>query len=135
MRMRYSMSNAEAQTILAAASARARTRGWPVTIAVVDDSGTLIALSRLDEATPASVETSIEKARSAALTGIATKTLESMVSQRPALVTLRRVTVEGGLPILHHGQRVGGIGVSGVRSDEDAEVAQAGFEGLIVSAE
>ena len=50
-----------------------------------------------------------------------------MIAERPALLTLGRVAVEGGLPILHEGQRIGGIGVSGVRSDQDALVAQAGL--------
>jgi glc operon protein GlcG len=116
-----------------AAQAHARLNGWAVTIAVVDDGGTPIIVSRLDEASPTSVSTSIEKARSAGLTGLPTKALESMIGDRPALITLGRVAVEGGLPILHQGQRVGGIGVSGVRSDQDAAVAQAGLESLIAS--
>jgi glc operon protein GlcG len=123
----------EAETMVRAAQSHARLNGWAVTVAVVDDGGTPIIVSRLDEASPTSVSTSIEKARSAGLTGLPTKTLESMIGDRPALITLGRVAVEGGLPILHQGQRVGGIGVSGVRSDQDAAVAQAGLESLIAS--
>lgn len=111
---------------MAAAAATARHYGWPVSIAVLDDAGTPILVSRLDDATPMSFDTAIEKARSAALTGVSTKVLEATISERPALVTLDRVAVEGGLPLLHLGQRVGGIGVSGVKSDQDAIVAQSG---------
>ena len=118
----------DAQILVSAALDFARQKGFAITVAVLDDAGIPMLLSRLDEASPASVTTSIEKARSAGLTGLPTKTLEAMVSARPALVTLGRVAVEGGLPIIFQGQRMGGIGVSGVRSDQDAQVAQAGLE-------
>jgi uncharacterized protein GlcG (DUF336 family) len=127
MRTRFALALTDAEVILAAAQKHARNENWPVTVAVVDDSGTPILVARFDEASPTSFATAIEKARSAALTGLATKALESMIGERMALLTLGRVAVEGGLPILHQGQRVGGIGVSGVRSDQDALVAQAGL--------
>jgi len=115
-----------------AAQAHARQNGWVVTVAIVDDGGTPILVSRLDEASPATVKTAIGKARSAALIGLPTKVLEAMVGERPALATMDRVAVEGGLPILYQGQRVGGIGVSGVRSEQDGAVAQAGIDALVV---
>ncbi len=130
MRTRYSLTLAEAENVVSAAHKHARIEGWAVTVAVVDDGGTPILVSRFDEATPGSVNTAIEKARSAGLTGLPTKLLEALVVERPALVTLGRVAVEGGLPILYRGQRVGGIGVSGVRSDQDAAVAEAGLSAL-----
>jgi glc operon protein GlcG len=133
MRSKYLLSSSEAQTIVSAAQAHADRNGWAVTVAVVDDSGTPIVVSRLDDAAPSSVNTAIEKARSAATTGLPTKLLETMVRERPALVTLGRVAVEGGLPILYKGQRVGGVGVSGVKSDQDAQVAQAGLDALDLS--
>jgi glc operon protein GlcG len=124
------MNLADASAIVNAAQAHALRNQWPVTVAVVDESGTPIIVWRLDDATPASVNTAVEKARSACLTGLPTKILEAMVVERPAIVTLGRVAVEGGLPILYKGQKVGGIGVSGVRSDQDAAVAQAGLQAL-----
>lgn len=124
------MNLSDAATIVNAAQAHARQNNWPVTVAVVDDSGIPILISRLDDASPASVSTAVEKARSAGLTGLPTKMLEAMVVERPAIVTLGRVAVEGGLPILYKGQKVGGIGVSGVKSDQDAAVAQAGLQAL-----
>lgn len=133
MRTKYLLSSSEAQTIVSAAQAHADHHGWAVTVAVVDDGGTPLVVSRLDDAAPSSVNTAIEKARSAATTGLPTKLLEAMVRERPGIVTLGRVAVEGGLPILYQGQRVGGVGVSGVKSDQDAEVAQAGLEALDLS--
>jgi glc operon protein GlcG len=130
IRTKYLLNLSEAQTIVSAAQAHANRSGWAITVAVVDDSGTPIIVSRLDEASPSSVNTAIEKARSAANTGLPTKVLEAMIRERPGIVTLGRVAVEGGLPILYKGQRVGGVGVSGVKSDQDAEVAQAGLQAL-----
>jgi glc operon protein GlcG len=130
MRTKYLLSLAEAQTIVSAAHAHANHNGWAITVAVVDDGGTPIVVARLDDAPPSSVNTAIEKARSAANTGLPTKALEAMIGERPGLVTLGRVAVEGGLPILYKGQRVGGVGVSGVKSDQDAQVAQAGLQAL-----
>jgi glc operon protein GlcG len=136
MRVRYSLTLEEAERMVHAGQKHARANEWPITIAIVDDSGFPILVSRLDEATPASVTTAIEKARSAALTGLPTKMLEAVISERPAVATLGRVAVEGGVPILHCGQRLGGIGVSGVRSDQDAMVAQTALEavGLVTPA-
>jgi uncharacterized protein GlcG (DUF336 family) len=130
MRTRYLLSLSEAQTIVSAAQAHANLKGWAVTVAVVDDNGTVINVTRFDDAPPSSVTTAIEKARSAANTGLPTKLLEDMIRERPGIATLGRVAVEGGLPILYKGQRVGGVGVSGVKSDQDAEVAQAGLQAL-----
>jgi glc operon protein GlcG len=114
MLTKYLLSSSEAQTIVTAAQAHAHHHGW----------------ARLDNAAPSSVNTAIEKARSAATTGLPTKALEAMIRERPGVATLGRVAVEGGLPILYKGQRVGGVGVSGVKSDQDAAVAQAGLEAL-----
>lgn len=130
IRTRYSLSLSDAQTIVSAALTHARDKAWAITVAVVDDAGTPIMVLRLDDASPASVNTAVEKARSSATTGLPTKQLEAVIRERPGVVTLGRVAVEGGLPIFYKGQRVGGVGVSGVKSDQDAEVAQAGLQAL-----
>ena len=133
MRQRHALDLTDAQRVVDAALAHAGGLGWRVTVAVVDDGGVPLLLLRMDEASPASVATAIEKARSAALTGLDTKLLEAMIEKRPGTATIGRVAVEGGLPLLHDGQRVGGIGVSGLPSHQDAEVAAAGqaaFAGL-----
>lgn len=131
MRMRFALDLAEARQIVDAGLAAAEVKGWRVTIAVVDDGGVPVLVQRMDEASAASFSTAIEKARSAALVGLPTKVLEAMIGDRPALLSMpNRVAVEGGLPILHGGQRIGGVGVSGVKSDQDAEVAEAGLAAL-----
>jgi glc operon protein GlcG len=133
MRTRFALSLAESRLMVDAALTYAHSSDLAVSIAIVDDGGTPILVSRLDEASPASFTTAIEKARSAALTGLPTASLESMLTERPALATLGRVAVKGGLPIIHQGQRVGGIGVSGIRSDQDAEIAEVGLAALAPS--
>lgn len=115
---------------MTAAHTFAREQAFNVTVAVVDESGFPIHVSRLDDANPLSFNIAIEKARSAALAGVPTKALEAMVKDRPGMATLGRVAVEGGLPILYKGQKIGGVGVSGVRSDQDATVAEAGLKAL-----
>lgn len=131
MRTRFALDRLDARAAVDAGIAAATAQGWAVTIAVVDDSGTPIVVERMDEASPASVAVAIEKARSAALVGLPTKALEAMVADRPALLTMPgRVAIEGGVPVLHGRQRVGGIGVSGVRSHEDAGIADAALEAI-----
>lgn len=124
MYSRQTIELREAEFAIAAGQAAAREAGWNVTIAIVDDAGIPILVSRLDRSSPASVDTAIEKARSSALTGLDSKVLEEFIRQRPGVATMKRVPVEGGVPILIAGERVGGIGVSGVMSDQDAKIAK-----------
>jgi len=130
MRTKFAIGLVEAEAAAKAACEEARAEGWAVTVAVVDDAGLLVHLSRMDEASAGSVFGAIEKARSSALMGIETKLLESMVAKRPGLATLGRVAVEGGVPILHQQQRIGGIGVSGLQGHQDAQVANVGLKAL-----
>jgi glc operon protein GlcG len=120
----------ETEIAVNAGCIEARAQGWAVTIAVVDESGFLLHLSRMDEASPASVAGATEKARSAALTGVETKALEAAVQERPGMITMGRVCVEGGIPILYQQQRLGGIGVSGVQSHHDAHIAAVTLQAL-----
>lgn len=120
----------EAQIAITVGCETATRAGWAVAIAVVDDSGFPVMLARMDGASPVSVDTAIEKARSAALTGLETRVLEDIIRERPGVATMKRVAVEGGVPIRWSGQRVGGIGVSGVLSDQDAVIANAALEAL-----
>src|SRR3546814_1619829 len=76
-------------------STSARENGWDVTVAVVDAGGYPILLARMDNASPASVATVVGKAQTAALIGMPTKLVEAMVSDRPALLSMDRVAVEG----------------------------------------
>src|SRR4029453_10864032 len=95
---RLALEMKEADAGLDAGLAEARRNGWEVTIAVVDAGGHLMLLSRLDNASPSSVKTAVGKARTAALTGFPSKLVEKMISDRPALLSLDRVAVEGGVP-------------------------------------
>lgn len=126
MRLRHALDLADARRVADAAAAFATGRGWPVCIAVVDDAGVPLIVLRLDEASPAAFEGALGKARTAALTGLDSAKVEAMASQRPTILSIPRIAVEGGLALTWEGQRVGGIGVSGRPPGEDAAVAEAG---------
>ena len=121
---------ADAKAIAAAAEAEALKNGWRVTISIVDDGGNLLYLQRLDEAPVGSIVVSQEKARTAFLFKRTTKSIEeAIVGGRTVMLTLPGATpIEGGLPLLHEGRVVGAIGVSGVQSSQDAQIAQAGVD-------
>ena len=127
MRTKTTLTADDAANIITAAKAEAMTQGWNVSIAVVDDAGMLIHLERMDGAGAQSPEVATLKARTSALSGAPTKILEDIVKDRPAVALFPgRLPVQGGVPVLHNGQCVGGIGVSGVKSHEDEIVALAG---------
>ncbi len=131
MRTKRVLSLSDVRQILDAARAEAEQRKWNVSIAVVDDGGFLLALERMDGAFPASAEIATRKAWTAAMVRLPTKSLEEMVKERPALVGFPgQLRVQGGLPILVEGECVGAVGVSGVASHEDEQVARAGLGAL-----
>lgn len=118
--------------ILAGARAEALRNQWTVAIAVVDDGGHPLALERLDGCAPIGAYIAMEKARSAALGRRETKGYEEMVNGgRTAFVSAPLLTsLEGGVPLLVDGQTVGAVGVSGVKAEQDAQVARAGSAAL-----
>jgi len=120
----------DAKTIAAASEAEALRNDWPVVIAIVDDGGHLIHLLRLDNTQFGSVEVAIAKARSAIAFRRPTKMWEDHITEgRMRYLGLPgAVPIEGGLPIYADGQFIGAIGVSGVRSNQDAQIAQAGVD-------
>lgn len=119
---------AAARKIVAAAEAEAQKHAWPVVIAVVDDGGNLICLQRLDNAQFGSVEIAIRKATAAVAFKRPTKAWEeALASGRQGVLGLPGVLPsEGGVPLTWKGQIVGAIGVSGVKSSEDGQIARAG---------
>jgi uncharacterized protein GlcG (DUF336 family) len=125
----------DAKTISAGSEAEARQNNWPVVIAIVDDGGHLIHLIRLDNAQFGSVEVAIAKARSAIAFRRPTKVWEDQITEgRLRYLGLPgALPVEGGLPIEARGQFIGAVGVSGVRSHQDAQIAQAGVEAWLSS--
>ena len=121
-----------AKKIAAAAEAEARKNNWNVVIAVVDDGGHLLYLQRIDGTQTGSIEVAIQKARTAQAFKRPTKVFEDAIAGgRNALIALHgALPLEGGLPIMVGGQLVGAIGVSGVKSTEDGQIAKAGAESL-----
>lgn len=127
------LSHDDARRMAAAAEAEARAHQWPVTIAVVDDGGHLLWLQRLDGAAPVSAHIAPAKARTAALGRRESKGYEEVINggrtaflSAPALEGM----LEGGVPVIVGGHCVGAVGVSGVKSSEDAQVARAGIAAL-----
>ena len=118
--------------ILDHARAEAQSNQWAVTIAIVDDGGHPLALERLDGASPASAYIATEKARTAALGRRPSAAYEEMINGgRPAFLSAPLAgMLEGGVPVIVDGQVVGAVGVSGVKSAQDAQVASAGIASL-----
>lgn len=124
---------ADIQKIAAAAEKEARANKWAVSIAIVDAGGHLLAFQRLDGAAPLSAHISMGKARTAALGRKESKVYEDVINGgRTAFLSAPAIEamLEGGLPIMHDGQCLGAVGVSGVTSTEDAQVARAGTAAL-----
>lgn len=128
------ITSEQAKKVLAAAEAEAKKNNWPVAISIVDGSGFLVAFQRLDNTQLGSVEVSLEKAKTSALFRRPTKAFEEVLEKGGANLKLLKLPgalpIEGGLPIIHNGKVIGAIGVSGVKSTEDAQVAAAGLEAL-----
>lgn len=123
----------DVKRIAAAAEAEALSHQWAVSIAIVDDGGHLLWLQRLDGAAAISAQIAPSKAHTAALGRRESKVYEDMVNQgrvsflsAPGLQGL----LEGGVPILVDGACIGAVGVSGVKSSEDAQIARAGIAAL-----
>jgi glc operon protein GlcG len=127
MRTKPCLTSSDVTKALAACEAEAAKSKWAVSIAVVDDGGFLLGLTRMDGASAITAEVATGKARTAALTKRPSKFFEDRVKERPAFANFPAgILVQGGLPIVHEGECVGAIGVSGVQSHEDEQVAQAG---------
>ena len=122
MKTKVILSQQMASAIIAAGQEEAQKNNWSVSIAVADDGGHLLALSRMDDCAPIAAYISQEKARTAALGRRETKGYEEMVNNgRTAFVT----SLEGGVPVVVDGQIIGAVGVSGLTGAQDAQVAKA----------
>ena len=131
MRTRPTLTAADVQKMAAACKAEAAKNAWNVTIAIVDDASHLLYLERLDGAAPMTAEVAAGKARTAAVTRRPTKFWEDRVTERPVFLKFPdNLPIQGGVPIMYQGECVGAIGVSGVQSHEDEQIANAGIAAL-----
>lgn len=134
MIQRPALTRDDAMTLLLAAEAEAARNDWAVSLAVCDDGGHLMAFVRHPGATPASAQIAQAKARTAALMRRETLGVEQMINQgRTSFLSVPGLDglLEGGVPVLVDGHCVGAVGVSGVKSTEDAQIARAGIAALL----
>jgi glc operon protein GlcG len=131
MRTKPCLTSDDVKKLLAACEAEAAKNKWAVAIAIVDDGGYLLGFTRMDSAQAISAEVSIGKARTSAMTKRPSKFFEDRVKERPAFSGFPAgILIQGGIPIIHQNECVGAIGVSGVQSHEDEQIAQAGASAL-----
>jgi glc operon protein GlcG len=130
---RPTLSLEAARVALAASEAEAVRNGWRVVIAVVDEGGHTIVLTRLDGAQWSSIDTAVNKARAAVAWKRPSRMLEESVNQgRTAFLSITQgmAVLQGGVPIEIEGVMVGAVGVSGVKASDDEVVALAGVNAL-----
>ena len=133
MKTKSALELADIKSIAAAAEAEALKHNWAVSIAIVDDGGHLLWLQRLDGAAPVSAQIAPAKANTAALGRRESRVYEEMINGgRVSFLSAPHLQgmLEGGVPILKDGQCLGAVGVSGVKSTEDAQIARAGIAAI-----
>ena len=124
----------DVKKIAAAAEAEALKNNWAVTIAIVDDGGHLLWLQRLDGVAPISAHIAPAKAKTAALGRRESRIYEELINGgRVSFLSAPEIEgmLEGGVPIVFEGHHLGAVGVSGVKSTEDAQIAKAGIAALV----
>src|SRR5580700_35589 len=131
MRTKPCLTSADVKKMMTACLAEAGKNRWNVAIAIVDDGGFMLSLDRMDDAVPTTAEVAVGKARTAALTRRPSKFFEDRVKERPGFLSFPAgLFIQGALPIMHDNECVGAIGVSGVQSFEDEQIARAGIGAL-----
>lgn len=133
MKTKAVLEQADIKAIAAAAEAEALKNKWAVTIAIVDDGGHLLHLQRLEGAAPISAHIAPAKANTAAMGQRESKVYEDVINGgRTSFLSAPYIQgmLEGGVPIVKDGQCLGAVGVSGVKSSEDAQVARAGIAAI-----
>src|SRR5918992_1244630 len=131
MRDKPCLTSADLAKAMAASKAEADKNGWKVAIAIVDDGGYLLSFERMDGVAPISAEVAVGKAKCSAMTRRPSKFFEDRVKERPAFVVFPAgMLIQGAVPIMAKNECVGAIGVSGVQSHQDEQVAQVGVNAL-----
>ena len=127
MRTKNVLTQDDVKKMMAACEAEALKHKWVVSIAIVDDAGFMLAMQRGEGAGPTTAEVSVEKAGSAALSRRSTKFWEDRIKDRPVFMKFPgNLPIQGGIPLMYQNECVGAIGVSGVQSHEDEQIAMAG---------
>jgi glc operon protein GlcG len=128
MKTRPALSLDDVKVILQAAENEALKNNWQVAIAVLDDGGHLLGFARMDCATPANARIALEKAETAALSRRSSKSWEDRVAGgRLSMLKMPILPVQGGVPVVFDAYCIGAVGVSGVQSHEDEQIAEAGI--------
>ena len=133
MKSKATLELADIKAIAAAAEAEALKNSWIVTIAIVDDGGNLLFLQRLDGAPPITAHLAPSKAHTAAMGRRESKIYEDTINNgRVSFLSapVLQGMLEGGVPIMKDGQCIGAVGVSGVKSSEDAQISRAGIAAI-----
>jgi glc operon protein GlcG len=130
MRTKHCLTLTDVKKMLSACEAEAAKNKWAVAISIVDEGGFLLGFTRMDGASPITAEVSMGKARTSAMTKRPSKFFEDRIKERPAFAGFPGILLQGGMPVMHENDCVGAIGVSGVQSHEDEQVAQAGVSAL-----
>jgi glc operon protein GlcG len=131
MRTKQCLTADDVKKMLSACEAEAGKNKWAVSISIVDDGGFLLGALRMDGASAITAEVSIGKAKTSAMTKRPSKFFEDRIKERPAFAGFPAgILIQGGVPVMHVNECVGAIGVSGVQSHEDEQVAQAGANAL-----
>ena len=138
MKTKPVLTHEDCQKIAHACAAEARANSWAISFAIVDDGGHLLWFERLDDAAPSSAEIGPAKARMAAIGRRETKVYEDMINggrtsflSAASATAIRGAMMEGAVPIMIDGQCLGAVGVSGVKSADDARIARAGIAALL----
>jgi glc operon protein GlcG len=131
MRMRPALTLDDVKKAMTVCEAEAARNKWNVSIAIVDDAGFLLNLLRMDGTGPMTAEVSTQKARTAALSRRPSRFWEERIKERMVFLKFPdNLPITGGVPITVNGECVGGIGVSGVQSQEDEQIALAGAKAI-----
>jgi uncharacterized protein GlcG (DUF336 family) len=131
MRNKPTITADDAHKMMAACKAEAAKNNWKVAIAITDDAGALWLLERVEGAGRITATVALGKARTAAMMGRPSKMFEERAKERPGFLNFPDILpIQGGLPITAQGECIGAIGVSGVQSHEDEQVAKAGIDAL-----
>jgi len=125
----------DAKKLLAAAEAEAVRNNWEVVIAILNDGGRIVAVHRMDGARPGNDQIAIAKATTSAMTCRPSAVWEKWIDgSHPAYATFPFIAAQGGLPIIVDGDLIGSIGISGVKSTQDEQIALAAIKAVFPQA-